>query len=220
LTIGTGSNKLLDIAALARLVLVGWSGIMARKMYRWSSFLSLLGRRLKRWAPCIPKGPFPCRLHLTRGHCGLSLPVTPLPHGIITSDQPLVLLPEETDLVVLTPSFLRVYSQERQLFPVAQLCPFYLRDILFLHSLYPVDRCLIPRGPNLAAIVQPWLDQTSENGEHQLASSSPKSPKSPACHPVPRLNDHVNLDLESKSGTISHIYSNSTSIPCLMRLSL
>ena len=35
-----------------------------------------------------------------------SLPVTPLPLHIITSDQPLVLLPEETDLFVFPESTL------------------------------------------------------------------------------------------------------------------
>ena len=113
-----------------------------------------------------PKGPLSCLFHLTGGITGYpvgngqpSPPVTPLPLQIIPVDQPLVLLPEETDLVALSSSFLRVHSQERQLFPVVhamKLWPSYLRDKVSLHRLYPIDRCLVPRGPKLATIVQPW----------------------------------------------------------------
>ena len=66
-----------------------------------------------------PKGPLSCFFYLTGGITGYpvgngqpSPPVTPLPLGSITSDQPLVLLPEETDLVALSSSLLRVHSQE------------------------------------------------------------------------------------------------------------
>ena len=57
---GNWSNKLLDFAALARPVVVGWSGTVARKMSRLFlnrgkslefSFLRFIGRRLKMWAP-------------------------------------------------------------------------------------------------------------------------------------------------------------------------
>ena len=72
-----------------------------------------------------PKGPIPSLLDLAGDIMGYpvrdgqsSMLVIPLPPYIIPSDQPLVPLPEETDLVALSPPLLRVHSQEKQLFPV------------------------------------------------------------------------------------------------------
>ena len=59
-TKGTWSNRLLVMAALVRPAMVGWSGILARKMSRWFlnrgksaefSFLRDFGRRLNNLAP-------------------------------------------------------------------------------------------------------------------------------------------------------------------------
>ena len=61
---GTWSSRLLDLAALDKPGVVGWSGTVDKKMSKWFlkrakspefSFLRLLGRRLKILAPWTPK---------------------------------------------------------------------------------------------------------------------------------------------------------------------
>ena len=107
--------------------MVGWSGILARKMSRWffekreisGVFVSEgFWEEVKQPGTMNSKEPLPGLLHIGRGitwNAGRdSQPapsVTPLPFHLKPTDKPLGELPNEADLVVLPPALLRVNSQ-------------------------------------------------------------------------------------------------------------
>ena len=62
----------------------------------------------------------------------------------------------------------------------------------------PVDGGLVSRRPELAAIIQPRLDQTSEEGKHETSAPPSECPESPASHTAARLNNHVYLDIKGE----------------------
>ena len=109
-----------------------------------------------------PKGPLPCLFHHTGctarhtvGHSQPATSITPLPLEIIPINKALTLLPEKTDLVAFAPPLLGINSEEGKLFPVVHPSQFmspYLWQKLLLHSLYLIDRGLVPWGPELAAM--------------------------------------------------------------------
>ena len=95
-------------------------------------------------------------------------------------------------------------SELRQFFPVVQLFQCTVPDLgdkLSLDSLQPVDRGLVSRWPQLAEIVQPWLEKTPYYGKHNIFSSSPKGAQGPARHSAARMCSHVYLDAEGEVST-------------------
>ena len=57
-----------------------------------------------------------------------------------------------------------------------------LGDEQLLDCLKTIDGGLVPGGPLLAAIIQPGLNQTSQQSEHETPTSPPEGTQSPACH--------------------------------------
>ena len=74
-------------------------------------------------------------------------------------------------------------------------------DELPLYLLQPVDGVLIPGGPQLATVVQPRLNKTSEKDEHHLSVPSSKCAEDPTTHTTGRGNSHLYLGTEGHVST-------------------
>ena len=64
-------------------------------------------------------------------------------------------------------------------------------DKVVLDTFQQVDGVLVSGGPQLTAVVQPWLDKTAQSGKHQVPAPSPKCAECPPCHVPPRLHSHL-----------------------------
>ena len=123
-------------------------------------------------------------------------PVTPLPIDLESLYQPLGELPQKADLIALPSALLRVNSQLTQPLPVChffQGWAFHLGDEAPLDRLQQIDGVLVPRRPQLATVVQSWLDEGAKDSEHEVPAPPPECPQGPASHAVPRLHSQVDL---------------------------
>ena len=117
------------------------------------------------------KGPFSSILNFSRcrGWDGIGdskppPPIIPIPVDGVPINETLAQFPDKAYLVPLSSSLLRVNPQVGELLPVVhsqeRIIP-YLGDELLLNLLKSVYRSLVPRGPQLTAVVKSRLYETA-----------------------------------------------------------
>ena len=114
-------------------------------------------------------------------------PLVPLPVDGVAINKPLAYLPQKADLVAFTSTFLRINSQNGEFLPVILVKKGIIPDLgdkLFLDCLQSVYRDLVSGGPQLAAVIQPWLDKAAEHCEHQTPTPRLECSQRPAYHPA------------------------------------